>query len=111
MALLTKLGTLVENVCSQRNQGLTWKQLQREIVHKFISPVFELQQQDALEALRQRSGESLTSCIHEFKTTYEEAQVKSDLQEATVCTFLSGLLDRRLVESITKKKPTTLEEA
>ena len=63
----------------------------------------------ALEALCQRSGESLNSYIHEFKTTYEEAQVKRDAQEALVHTSLSGLLDRRLAESITKK-PRILEE-
>ena len=39
-----------------------------------------------------------------------KAQVKSDAQEAIVRTFLSGLLDRRLAESITKKKPTFLTE-
>ena len=37
--------------------------------------------------------------------------MKSDSQEAIVRTFLSGLLDRRLVESTTQKKPTTLKDA
>ena len=52
----------------------------------------------------------MTSYIHEFRTTYEEAQVKSDAQKTTVRTFISGHLDRRLAESIAKKKPTTLED-
>ena len=36
--------------------------------------------------------------------------MKSDAQEAIVQTFLSCLSDRRLAESIAKKKSTTLEE-
>ena len=55
--------------------------------------------------------ESLSQAVssYEFKKTYEEAQIRSNGYEM-VGTFLSGLLDWGLAESIVKKKPATLED-
>ena len=72
IARLAAAGPLIAFV-KRKKPNIDWTQLRQKVAERIVSTAFQQIQQDALEKLVQRSGESLVKFNHEFEMLIRKA--------------------------------------
>lgn len=110
VALATGTGPLQQFL--RKHKRHQWSAVRREVASRFVSPSFADTQREALEALRQRSRETITHFNYEFDLLLAEAHPTLPADESgLVRTYLSALSDRKGAQAMFAKEPPTIKAA
>ena len=106
-------GPLKRFILKNHTGNHDWDTERKAIIAEFVSSSYSRVQKEALQSAKQRPSESLLAYNHYFDKLLREAYpdgLPSD-QEDLVSSYLSGLKNRGIAETIARKEPQTVEDA